>query len=87
MPCGAHMLDRSELFLQQFFDLFFDQILITLMLNLHVFIDDVILDIGSALQTECILGRVILLFLLVFVLLVVGRPALGAALSMPLGLW
>lgn len=72
MSSGGHMFNRPELFLQQLFDLFLDQILITLMFDLHVFIDDVILDIRSALQAERILGRVILLFLLVFVLLVVG---------------
>lgn len=84
--CG-HMFNRSELLLQQLFDLFLDQVLITLMFDLHIFVDDVILDIRSTLQAECILVRGIFLFLLVFVLLVVGGPAFGAAFSIALGFW
>lgn len=87
MSRGGHMFNRSELFLQQLLYLFLDQILITLMFDPHVFIDDVILDIGSTLQTVRILRRVSLLFLLVFVLLVVRRLAFRAALSIAFGFW
>lgn len=46
--CG-HMFNRSKFFLQQFFDFFLNQILITLMFDPYILIDDMILDIGSTL--------------------------------------